>query len=112
MIHDGWSPYDQFQDARHQQCLNHLPRRADNMAAAATRGAVRFPRRVAELLRQGLALRDRHAAGEVSAHGLAVARSRLQNALEEAVFPPKSDPVNERLAKHLWHYIDQFFTYL
>src|SRR5262249_25635160 len=21
LIHDGWSPYDQFQDARHQQCL-------------------------------------------------------------------------------------------
>src|SRR5262245_29542577 len=47
MIHDGWSPYDQFTDARHQQCLNHLLRRADEMAATATRGAVCFPRRVA-----------------------------------------------------------------
>ena len=56
LIHDGWSPYDQFEDARHQQCLNHLLRRADAMAATATRGAVRFPRRVAELLRGGLAL--------------------------------------------------------
>src|SRR5262249_46251019 len=59
MIHDGRSPYDQFEDARHQQCLNHLLRRADEMAAAATRGAVRFPRRVADLLRAGLDLRDR-----------------------------------------------------
>jgi transposase len=25
MIHDGWSPYDQFEDARHQQCLNPSP---------------------------------------------------------------------------------------
>ena len=73
MIHDGWSPYDQFEDARHQQCLNHLLRRADNMAATATRGAVCFPRRVAELLRAGLDLRDRHAAGEISRRGLAVA---------------------------------------
>src|SRR5436305_3280185 len=40
MIHDGWSPYDQFKDARHQQCLNHLLRRADQMEATATRGAV------------------------------------------------------------------------
>jgi transposase len=62
LIHDGWSPYDQFEDARHQQCLNHLLRRADEMAATA-RGAVCFPRRVAELLRAGLDLRDRHAAG-------------------------------------------------
>src|SRR5499427_3569782 len=66
LIHDGWSPYDGFAHARHQQCLNHLLRRADEMAATATRGAVRFPRRVAELLRAGLDLRDRHAAGEIS----------------------------------------------
>src|SRR5262249_1979882 len=54
MIHDGWSPYDQFKDARHQQCVQHLLRRCAEMAAAATRGAVCFPRRVAELLRAGL----------------------------------------------------------
>src|SRR5262249_29544952 len=77
MIHDGWSPYDQFASARHQQCLNHLLRRSDEMAATATRGAVCFPRRVAELLRAGLDLRDRHAAGEISRHGLAVASGRL-----------------------------------
>jgi transposase len=38
MIHEGWSPYDQFEDARHQQCLNHLLRRADELEAVATRG--------------------------------------------------------------------------
>ena len=37
MIHDGWSPYDQFEDARHQQCLNHLLRRADDLAANSSR---------------------------------------------------------------------------
>src|SRR5262245_47192946 len=26
MIHDGWSPYDRFANARHQQCLNHTIR--------------------------------------------------------------------------------------
>jgi transposase len=78
----------------------------------ATRAAVRFPRRVAALLRQGLALRDRHAAGEVSAHGLAVARGRLQRALENAVYPVKSNAINERLAQHLWEHIDEFFTFL
>src|SRR6185503_432252 len=67
-----------------------LLRRADEMAATATRGAVRFPRRVAELLRAGLDLRDRHAAGEISRHGLAVARGRLENQLSDLVFPPKT----------------------
>jgi hypothetical protein len=112
MIHDGWSPYDQFEDAHHQQCLNHLLRRADEMAAAATRGAVCFPRRVAELLRAGLDLRDRHAAGEISRHGLAVARGRLETQLSDLIFPPKTNAANERLAQHLWVHRDELFTFL
>ena len=112
LIHDGWSPYDHFVKARHQQCNQHILRRCQEILETATRGAVCFPRRIAELLRQGLALRDRHVAGQVSDHGLAIARGRLQNALEDAVFPSKTNPVNERLAKHLWNYIDQFFTFL
>jgi transposase len=112
MIHDGWSPYDQFKDARHLQCLQHLLRRADEMAATATRGAVCFPRRVAELLRAGLDLRDRHLAGEVSRHGLAVARGRLENQLSDLAFPPKANAANERLAQHLWAHRDALFTFL
>ena len=112
MIHDGWSPYDQFKDALHQQCLNHLLRRADNMAATATRGAVCFPRHVAELLRTGLDLRDRCAAGEISRHGLAVACGRLENELFGLIFPPKVNAANERLAQHLWNHRDELFTFL
>src|SRR5262249_26029292 len=112
LIHDGWSPYDRFESARHQQCLNHLLRRADGVAAAATRGAVRCPRRVAELLRAGLDLRDRHAAGEISRHGLTVARGRLENRLSDLIFPPKASAANERLAQHLWAHRDDLFTFL
>jgi transposase len=112
MIHDGWSPYDQFKDALHQQCLSHLLRRADEMEANATRGAVIFPRRVAELLRAGLDLRDRHAAGEISRHGLAVARGRLESQLSDLIFPPKMNAANERLAQHLWAHRAELFTFL
>jgi transposase len=112
LIHDGWSVYDRFEEARHQQCNQHILRRCDEILETAQRGAVRFPRRVAELLRQGLALRDRHVLGEVSNHGLAVARGRLQNALEQLVFPPKNNSTNERLAQHLWNHIAEFFTFL
>jgi transposase len=112
LIHDGWSPYDQFTDARHQQCLQHLLRRCDEMEAVATRGAVCFPRRVTELLRAGLDLRDRHVAGEISRRGLAVARGRLENQLSDLVFPPKTNAANERLAQHLWAHRDDLFTFL
>jgi transposase len=112
LIHDGWAPYDQFTAALHQQCLNHLIRRSDTMAATATGGAVRFPRRVAELLRAGLDLRDRHAAGEISGRGLAVARGRLESQLLDLTFPPKTNEANERLAQHLWAHRDDLFTFL
>ena len=45
----------------------------------------------------GLDMRDRHAAGQISDHGLAVARGRLANALAEAIFPPKSNEANDLL---------------
>jgi transposase len=112
MIHDGWSPYDNFAQARHQQCLGHLLRRCHDLLETATRGAVCFPRRVQGLLQAALALRDRHAAGRVSDHGLAVARGRLSNTLADVVFPPKSNAANERLAKHLWNHLDHLFTFL
>jgi transposase len=112
MNHDGWSPYNRFKDAQHQQCLQHLLRRADEMAVTATRGAVCFPRRVGELLRAGLDQRDRHAAGEISPHGLAVARGRLENHLSDLIFPPKTNAANERLAQHLWAHRDDLFAYL
>jgi transposase len=112
MIHDGWSPYDNFHRACHQQCLAHLLRRCHEMLETATRGAVCFPRRVKELLQGALGLRDRHAAGEVSDHGLAVARGRLFNALADLVIPTRCNAANERLAGHLWDHIDQLVTFL
>jgi transposase len=112
MVHDGWSPYDNFERASHQQCLGHLLRRCHELLETATRGAVRFPRRVKDLLQTALDLRDRHGAGQVSDHGLAVARGRLANELADAVFPPKSNPANERLAQHLWNHLEQLLTFL
>jgi transposase len=112
MIHDGWSPYDDFPQARHQQCLAHLLRRAHELLETATRGAVRFPRAVADILQTALGLRDRHAAREVSDHGLAVLRGRLASKLYDLLWPFKTNPANERLAKHLWNHRDQLFTFL
>jgi transposase len=35
MVHDGWSVYDRFTSAAHQQCLRHLQRRCENLLATA-----------------------------------------------------------------------------
>ena len=60
----------------------------------------------------GLGLRDRHASGEISRHGLAVARGRLENQLTDPVFTPKTNASNERLAQHLWNHRDELFRFL
>ena len=112
LIHDGWSPYDNFANAWHQQCLGHLLRRCDGMLETAVGGAVRFPRQVRDQLYAALDLRDRYLAGEVSHHGLAVARGQLANRLERIIFPPKSNAANERLAQHLWDHFEQLLTFL
>jgi transposase len=112
LIHDGWAPYDHFEQAGHQQCLAHLLRRCGELLETASRGAVLFPRRVKGLMQQALELRDRHEAGLVSDHGKAVARGRLLGALLDAVFPAKVDAANERLAKHLWAHKGQLLTFL
>jgi transposase len=112
MIHDGWSPYDNFLEALHQQCLAHLLRRCDELLETTTRGAVCFPRRIDELLHQAFDLRDRHNAGQLSRHGLAVCRGRLHNALLDAIYPTKTNEANDCFAQHLWDHHDDLLTFL
>lgn len=112
LIHDGWSPYDNFVQAQHQQCLGHLLRRCDELLETATAGAVRFPRRISELLHQALDLRDRHAQGELSTHGLAVCRGRLHHQLLDAIYPTKSNEANDCFAQHLWEHHNDLLTFL
>lgn len=112
LIHDGWTPYDQFWRAVHQQCLAHLLRRCRELLETAKRGAVRFPRQVRALLQHALALRDRRDAGQISAHGLAVARGRLCRRLERLLAWTRSPRANERFAAHLARHAHQLFTFL
>lgn len=112
LIRDGWSPYDNFEHARHQLCLDHPLRRCQRLLETATRGAVRFPRAVMDVLTAALRVRDRHQAGEVSDHGRLVAAGRLRERLRRLAAPVKAHAANERLAAHLQGYLDHWFTFL
>lgn len=112
MIHDGWSPYDFFQKALHQQCLEHLLRRAEGLLERVTRGAVRFPRKVQDFLGEALAVRDRRDDGTISAHGLAVVRGRLEKRLDRLLDGRLSHPGNRKFQKHLVGHREQILTFL
>ncbi len=103
LTHDGWAVYEKFLRATHQTCLGHLDRRCQEMIALArSPAASHFPQQVRAILHAALALRDRRAEGEISAHGLAVAGGRLMARLERAWAPRFRNPENERLANHLY----------
>lgn len=112
MIHDGWSPYNRFESALHQQCLGHIRRRCDRLLEVATRGAVRFPRAIRELLGDAFHLRDRRDTGEVSRHGVAVATGRLEARLHRLLEKKLTHPANARLARHLSRHREELFPFL
>lgn len=112
LVHDGWIIYLQFQKALHQTCLAHLLRRCAEMIELASPCAARFPQTIQVLLRNALELRDRRDAGQISQHGLAVARGQLEVRLERAWRPFFQCPANERLANHLHFNRDLLFAFL
>ena len=75
LVRDGWVAYRGFKKAPHQSCLAHLLRRCKDLQAAHPDSP--WAGAVQAVLQDGLALRTRSNAGEISEHGLASARGRL-----------------------------------
>lgn len=99
LVRDGWAPYRQFGHAGHQTCVGHLLVRSRELQS--DHPHARLPSRVHEVLQQALALRDRHAAGTVSDHGVAVARGHLQTRLSTILDRHSTVPAVRRFAAHL-----------
>lgn len=99
-----------FTAAAHQTCLNHLLGRCRELRTDYPHA--RLPRHVQAVLQEMLALRDRHAAGEVTAHGVAVARGRLANRLSAVLDQRTTVPDIGRFIRHLNREWDALFTFL
>lgn len=112
LVRDGWAPYNKFMHATHQLCLAHPLRRCIEMLQTATRGAVRFPRQVKQLIRDALTLRDRRDAHDIGERGLAVSLGKLEARLDRLLRWTRTSPENERLAKHLAEHRRHVFTFL
>ena len=110
LVRDGWAPYRRFTAAAHHTCLAHLLRRCRLVAADHPRTTVATD--VQALLPQGLAVRDRHRAGGVSAHGLAVARGHLITRLAERLGRPSQVPDVQRFAAHLSREFSAIWSFL
>jgi len=112
LIHDGWSVYDRFRQARHQQCLGHLGRRCHELLQTAGRGAVRLPRQVLGLIDEAFTLRRAWRGHRLSGDDLAEAGLDLAVRLEQTASGRFSYEPNRRLADHILKHAMHWFWFL
>ena len=110
LVRDGWAPYRRFTQAIHQTCLAHLLRRCRTLIR--DQHEARFAPRVQRLLQHALQVRDRYLAGQISAHGVAVARGHLQNQLNALIDRPGRRRIAQNFATHLAIEFPAVFTFL
>jgi transposase len=112
LIHDGWSSYDRFYRATHQTCVGHLLRRCKEILETATGGAVLFPRRVKGLLQEALEVRDQRDTQAITPAAACEKADALDARMHQMTRLIKTNPTNERLAKHLAKHRREIFTFL
>lgn len=112
LVVDGWAPYRKFESATLQACLTHLLRRCSKILESATRGAVRFPRAVRQILETALVVRDRRDGGELTPHGVLSLRGRLRAQMSRLLQGRYTNAENARFAKHLRNYEEALFVFL
>lgn len=111
VCHDGWSAYDSLTKAIHQPCLAHPMRDAKELVEASQGSEAAFPAEVKQLLKDAISLGKRH--DEMSEHGFATARAKLEKRRDELLATEQSDPANERLRNYcLNRGIENLFTFL
>jgi transposase len=112
LIHDGWSVYDGFGQAFHQQCIGHLQRRCRELLETATRGAVHLPRQVLALINEAFWLRRQWRGHRLDGNELAAAGLMLARQLEETASGRFTFGPNRRLAKHILKHPLHWFWFL
>jgi transposase len=112
LVHDGWSVYDRFQQAFHQQCVRHLQRRCQELLETAIRGAVRLPRAVLALIDRAFALRRAWRGHQLSGDALAEQGLALSCKLEQLASGRFTFAPNRRLARHILTHALQWFWFL
>jgi transposase len=109
LVSDCFLAYDPLNFAK-SKCSAHLLKRCSEVEQSKSRGAVRFSRRVAALLRRAMALKRRR--GTISDHGYAVLRGKVHAELDRLLAGTYTDPDNARLAKLLRKHRESVLRFL
>lgn len=112
MTHDGFSSYERFQDAVHQQCVDHALRRARRLLDKHRGMAQIFPRQVIDLFTNALRLRDRLNEADADEGRRGRAYDDYTQRLQDLTERRRCNEANERFAKHLHKHTSSWFTFL
>jgi transposase len=95
-----------------QKCNGHILKDLSAIEALKTPAAGRFSRETTGVLRDAIALKRRFDGGELSEHGLASARGRIEARMDNILGRTYRDPDNRRLANRLIKHREHLFTFL
>jgi transposase len=109
LVSDCFLAYDPL-NFKKSKCSAHLLRRCSEIEKSKSRGAVRFSRRVAALLRRAMALKRRR--GTIGDHGYAVLRGKIHAESDRLLSGTYTDPDNARLAKLLRKHRESVLRFL
>jgi transposase len=112
MTHDGFSSYERFTDAVHQQCIDHVLRRAETLVDKQYGRAKAFPQAVIELLTDALAVRNELNAEHADHEWRAEAYRDYEDRLQDMTVPKRRSADNARFAKHLHRHAGSWFVFL
>ncbi|MGO9971570.1 MAG: IS66 family transposase [Solirubrobacteraceae bacterium] len=109
---DGWAPYRQFTDARHQTCHAHLLRRTSELIADSIAGQARVPHAARRILKDALALRDQRDEDVIDADEFDLKVTDLEARRDKLLAMRPTHEPNRRLLGHLRNEREHMFTFL
>jgi transposase len=112
MTHDGFSSYERFEDAAHQQCVDHALRRARGLLDKHQGAAKIFPQQVIDLLTEALRLRERFDVEGADDERRGRAYENFVDRLRDLTERPRPNEANARFARHLNKHAANWFLFL
>ncbi|MCO6455047.1 MAG: IS66 family transposase, partial [Pirellulaceae bacterium] len=112
MIHDGWSAYNRFRSAFHQQCIHHLKRRCERLLKAAVGVAARLPQAVLQLIEEAFCVRRGWRGHRISTDESAMLGLDLTCRLEKLTQGRFCNKENRKLADHILKHALHWFWFL
>ena len=112
MTHDGCASYDRFEDAVHQQCVDHALRRARGLLDKHRGAAKALPRQVIDLFTDALQRREQFNSANADHDRRERAFDDYTQRLCDLTQRWRLNPDNERFAKHLYNHAACWFVFL